>query len=358
LDESTIKSISLLIVKSSHGLIKKKEGTACLELITKADSFVVESHVHFPTDINLLWDSSRKCLDTIILLKKAGIKLAGWGQIGRWYGKIRKVHRACSEIHRKKGGNYQERLSEATQNYLKVCKELAVKLEPSYKDGVLHIASGLAELRHYNLVKALAYYLSMLNKHRDLLKRRVLEGEKIPHEDKHVEWNSKGKTNKSVELGHNTLIVTDQYQFILYHEVYEKQVDKQRTIAIGKAVAEDFSGQAYRLLSMSFDRGFYSLLAKKSLSKLFVEGILPKPGKKSQKQQAEESTENFIAKRKGHSAVEANISQLEHFGLDICRDKGIKGFKRYVAYGVLSYNLHKMGRLLMAMEREKQKKAA
>ena len=58
------------------------------------------------------------------------------------------------------------------------------------------------------------------------------------------------------------------------------------------------------------------------------------------------------------SAVEANISQLEHFGLDICRDKGIKGFKRYVAYGVLSYNLHKMGRLLMAMEQQRRKKAA
>ena len=109
---------------------------------------------------------------------------------------------------------------------------------------------------------------------------------------------------------------------------------------------------------MSFDRGFYSLLAKKALSKLFEEVVLPKSGKKSQKQQAEESEESFVSKRRAHSAVEANISQLEHFGLDICRDKGIKGFKRYVAYGVLSYNLHKMGKLLMAMERQKQKKAA
>ena len=86
--------------------------------------------------------------------------------------------------------------------------------------------------------------------------------------------------------------------------------------------------------------------------------ILPQPGKKSQKQQAEEATATFVAKRRAHSGVEANISQLEHFGLDICRDKGIKGFKRYVAYGVLSYNLHKMGRLLMGWERQKLKAAA
>lgn len=365
LDEETIKQINLVIVKGAHGLIKKNEGVEYLELQTKADSFVVESHVHFPTDINLLWDSCRKCLDVIVLLRKEGVSLTGWGQVGRWFGKVRKVYRACSEVHRKKGGNYQQRLSEATKGYLKLSKELAKKVEPSLLDGALYMASGVADLRVYNLLKELAYYLSMLNKHRDLLRRRVLQGEKIPHEEKifslfepHVEWNSKGKTNKSVEIGHNTLIVTDQYQFILYHEVYEKQVDKQRTIAIGKAVAKDFSGQAYRLLSISFDRGFYSLLAKKALSKLFTEVILPKPGKKSRKQQTEESAESFVAKRKAHSAVEANISQLEHFGLDICRDKGIKGFKRYVAYGVLSYNLHKMGRLLMAMEGKKQKKAA
>lgn len=365
LDEATIKEISLIIVKGSHGLIKKKEGVDCLELITKADSFVVESHVHFPTDINLLWDSCRKCLDTITLLKKAGVKLAGWGQSGRWYGKVRKVYRKCSTIHRTKGRNYHERIAEATRNYLEVSGELAKKIAPSQKQGALYMASGVADLRIFNLLKALDYYWTMLNKHRDLLKRRILLGEKIPHEEKifslfepHVEWNSKGKANKSVELGHNTLIVTDQYQFILYHEVYEQQVDKQRTIAIGKAVAKDFSGETYRLLSMSFDRGFYSLLAKKALSKLFAEVILPKPGRKSQKQQAEEAEESFVSKRRGHSAVEANISQLEHFGLDICRDKGIKGFKRYVAYGVLSYNLHKMGRLLMAMEQQRRKKAA
>ena len=230
--------------------------------MTKADSFVVESHIHFPTDINLLWDSSRKCLDTIILLKKEGVELSGWGQSGKWYGKVRKVYRVCSEIHRKKGANYQQRLSEATQNYLEVSGELAKKVEPSLIQGALCMASGasgMADLKIYSLLKDLEYYLLMLEKHRDLLKRRILLGEKIPHEEKvfsifepHVEWNAKGKTNKEVELGHNTLVVTDQYQFILYHEVYEKQVDKRRTIAIGKAVAAAYSGSTYHLGSISF----------------------------------------------------------------------------------------------------------
>ena len=223
LDEETIKSISLLIVKGSHGLIKKKEGVDCLKLATKADSFVVESHIHFPTDFNLLWDSCRKCLDTIILLKKAGIQLKGWGQSSRWYKKVKKAYRKASEIHRIKGGNYKERLLAAVRLYLSICKELAQKIEPTRMEGALYMASGVADIQIYNLLKALDYYLSMLNKHRDLLKRRVLLGEKIPHSEKifslfepHVEWNSKGKTNKSVELGHNTLIVTDQYLSLIH----------------------------------------------------------------------------------------------------------------------------------------------
>ncbi|MEJ7684789.1 MAG: hypothetical protein WKG06_44485 [Segetibacter sp.] len=40
----------------------KKEDEA---LKLKTDSYAVETNVHFPTDLNLLWDSLRKCLDMI-----------------------------------------------------------------------------------------------------------------------------------------------------------------------------------------------------------------------------------------------------------------------------------------------------
>ena len=52
LGEATIYKISAVIVSGSHGLIKKKEGLDCLNLQIKADSFVVESNSHFPTDLN------------------------------------------------------------------------------------------------------------------------------------------------------------------------------------------------------------------------------------------------------------------------------------------------------------------
>jgi hypothetical protein len=48
--------------------------------------------------------------------------------------------------------------------------------------------------------------------------------------------------------------------------------------------------------------------------------------------------------------------------LDICRDHGIDGFKRYVALAVLGRNLHRLGALLLeqeaADERRRRKRAA
>ena len=55
--------INDVVISFGHKEVFKKRGTQALSL--KTDSFVVEANVHFPTDYNLLWDSSPKALDTI-----------------------------------------------------------------------------------------------------------------------------------------------------------------------------------------------------------------------------------------------------------------------------------------------------
>ena len=58
-DEALLKEINLLVVDAGHKLVKKKEDEA---LKLKTDSYALETNVHFPTDLNLLWDTLRKCL--------------------------------------------------------------------------------------------------------------------------------------------------------------------------------------------------------------------------------------------------------------------------------------------------------
>ena len=64
-----------------------------------------------------------------------------------------------------------------------------------------------------------------------------------------------------------------------------------------------------------------------------------------------ESEKKFVALRKQHSAVESDITALEHHGLNRCLDVGLAGYQRYVGYGVLAYNLHVIGRELLAHAR-------
>ncbi|MFT4567428.1 MAG: IS5 family transposase, partial [Saprospiraceae bacterium] len=52
-------------------------------------------------------------------------------------------------------------------------------------------------------------------------------------------------------------------------------------------------------------------------------------------------------------AVESNINELEHRGLDRCPDRGYKNYKRYISLGICAYNLHKVGK-----ELQRQKVAA
>jgi transposase, IS5 family len=351
LDEETLKEISEVVVKAGHRL-KKNESGERVELNLKTDTYAVESTIHFPTDINLLWDSARKCLDTIELLLKDYI-FTGWRKHNYWCKVVKRAYRRTANIHQKKGKNYEERLKKAAKEYLWRSRELSQRVEQSSK-ALMHV--GLIDIRLAALLEALSYYHGMLEKHIDLVERRIINGEVTPHKEKvfsifepHVEWIQKGKHNKKVELGHNALITTDQYHFIVDHEVLVGQGDKAQPIPLAKRLKERFA-EGYFLNSISFDRGFFSVLAKKALEQDFEQVVMPRKGKKTPQQESEENAKTFVALRKKHSAVESNINELEHCGVNRVPDKGLDRFKKYVALGVLAYNLKRLGKLVMEQE--------
>jgi hypothetical protein len=87
------------------------------------------------------------------------------------------------------------------------------------------------------------------------------------------------------------------------------------------------------------------------LSLYVPEVVMPKRGKKTAAETERESEKKFAALRRAHSAVESDINSLEHHGLNRCLDVGLQGYLRYVGYGVMSCNLHQIGRELLARER-------
>jgi len=291
-------------------------------------------------------------------LSKQNTQLPNWREEKDWRRKLKNQYRKTSEIHRRKGKNYQPRLKTATRDYIVLCKTIVKKCR-STLSLQLPCVSGIKIIA---IMEALRGYVELLEKHIDLLNRRILKGEQIPHQEKmfsifeqHTRWNNKGKAHKKVELGLPVTIVTDQHQFILHHEVMETQTDVDLTQPIGLLLKEKYSAE-YSLSSISFDRGFYSGPAKKELEKHFDLVVMPKPGKKNLAQLQQEAQPKFVALKRAHSTVEANINCLENHGVNRCPDKGIRGFKRYVAFGVLSYNLQHLGKLLMAQQKEEERK--
>ncbi|MCU7902330.1 MAG: transposase, partial [Candidatus Thiodiazotropha sp. (ex Lucinoma aequizonata)] len=189
--------------------------------------------------------------------------------------------------------------------------------------------------------------------------RRVLRGERIPHEAKvffifelHTEWICKGKAGVPVELGLRVNVVEDRDRFILHHQVMEKTTDDQVAVAMVDEIKQRYS----TLRAISMDKGFHSPANQQALKERLECVVLPKKGRRSQVDQARESELEFVRLRKEHSAVESAINALEHHGLDKCPDHGIDGFKRYIALAVVARNIQRLGAVLRQQEQEKEQR--
>lgn len=353
LDETLLEQVNQLVAEAGHQLLKKKEEEV---LRLKTDSYVLETNVHFPTDLNLLWDSSRKCIDAVKLLQEV-TTLKGWRKIKHIYRSLKSQFRKTS--HQVFKGKSEQQKKQSVREYLqqagallKRCQELVAQPPVAFGKEESVIA----------LLQSLSQYCSFVKKFIDQIERRLVKGESIPAAEKiysifeeHTEWINKGKLHRRVELGHLLLITTDKHQFIVDYKVMEKQRDASQVSGLCERIKKNFPGK--KVYSHSFDKGFWSKDNQATLQDAAIEQvILPKRGRHNKEDKERESNPKFKKLRNAHSAVESNINMLEHHGLNRCMDKGLYGYKRCVGLSVLAYNLHILGNALKAKELAEQAK--
>jgi len=352
LDDETLKGINEIIVKLGHGLLKKKE-TEVLHI--KTDSYVMESNVHFPTDYNLLWDSVRKSLDMIKKLTKNESQLKGWRKIKNWRKEIKKKMLILSRTQASSGKNKEKRVEKAAQEYLEITRELAEKVDKFVTKTDFDCVKQEATLID------LCYYHSMMIKHIDLVNRRLILKETIPSKEKiysifetYTEWIAKGKNRPNVELGKRVNIATDQYHLIIDWTISDHTADVDMLIPLADRLISKYNN----IGSLSADKGYYKKENVEVISLCIPQVVIPKKGKLSVAEKQVETSPIFRKLRYKHSAVESNINELEHRGMNRCKDKGYKGFKRYVGIGVIAYNLKRIGEYLLEQDRALHKKVA
>jgi len=348
IDEKLLEKINKIIVKAGREEILKKNE----KIEAKADTYVVETNVHYPTDINLLWDAIRKCITLLVGLSKA-VGIVGWRKSEYWLREIKGLMRLCGRINKSGGKNKEKRRKKIIKEYL----ERAYQLEEKIHESVKELQQKELTVKQSLKIVEIKYFHDMLIKHIDLIDRRFIKEEKIPHEEKvfslfesHTNWINKGKMFPSVELGLKVLVTTDQNGIVLDYKVLEENTgDNKETLELANRLINEYGKH---LKSLSVDKGFSDQKDREILEEYIPEVIMPKKGRLNGTDKEREGQKRFKALKNRHSAIESNINSLEHHGLNRCPDKGLAGFKRYVGLGILAYNLHRIGKHILKKQQE------
>ena len=356
LDDALLQAINARIAAAGREVFAKKDGAPLAAPEVKADSCVLETDVHFPTDPSLLWDSGRKCVDLIEGFLASGHALSGWRKFKDWRRQLKNLQRSTSQIVYRGGPNKEARVKQAVREYLTVGREISGKVRQSLLE-LCDLATCATRW------ETPVYFHTLLDKHLNLVERRLLNGETLPQSEKvfslfepHTEWMQKGKSRPNVELGHKLLIATDQNQLIQDYSVLMQEAEVDQSIPVADRLLGRYGADS--VASLSFDKGF-TREADRQLPGLHIPHVvMPKRGKKNAAETERESGKTFVALRKQHGAVESEINSLEHHGLNRCWDVGIGGYRRYVGLGVMSYNPHVIGRELLARERSERSRGA
>lgn len=360
----TLKKIHDLIVQAGHELKPQ-----AIESV-RGDTFVVETNIHYPTESSLIGDGLRKVV-TLAARWAAERRLPGWRQHEHWLRKVKKLVRDIGRASRLKNQAGQARLQAGYKELLHLAGELlqrawqlAATLRSPGNLSLLDPAGGAG-------AKELLHYADLTAKVCDTARRRVLEGETVPNEEKifsifepHTELIKRGKQPLPIQFGHNVLVIEDALGFVVdYRVVAHGVLDQDLVVPVMKKLQKRFGG---KIKSASFDRAFHTPENQQALAEIVDTPCIVSKGQQQGRQQQEEGTVAFRKARQRHPGVESAIGALQAGnGLKRCRDRSEPGYERYVALGILGRNLQTLGKLLLARDqadcqaaKSKRKRAA
>ena len=162
---------------------------------------------------------------------------------------------------KKRGAQSEARvqaIAQAHQDYISVTQQYLDKARNTVKTLEKTASVSITDVP---ILESIASFGTHADRQIDQIRRRVLNGEIIPHEEKvfslfepHTEWIAKGKAGVPVELGLRVCVLEDQHQFILHHRVMEKETDEQVAVVMVRETKKWFPD----LKTCSVDKGFHS----------------------------------------------------------------------------------------------------
>ena len=333
LSVETISKISQLIVDEGHKLVPDAV-TKC-----RADSFVVETNIHYPTESSLIFDGIRKVIELSVALATA-MGLPGWRQSEHLLRRVKNLTQEIGRVSRSKAPTSKERMRKLYRKLLKRAERILNRAEKSADQGV----NG----PHANVVDttSLRVFVERTRQVAGTAYRRVILGEVVPNEEKlfsifepHTQLYRRGKAATPNQFGRLVMIYEDAAGFVVHHYLLPRDATDE-----GVAVPQTRIVQRRlrnRISELSFDRGFYTPENEKKLSQIVTHPCLPKRDTKGFNEQYQTASVTFRNARRRHPGVESAIGAMQSGnGMERCRDRTEVGFERYLTLAILGRNLH------------------
>jgi len=345
LKPQTIQSLNQAIVaygQELHGEARQK---------VRADSFVIETNIHYPTESSLIYDGIRKTVAQCVCLA-SDLDHSGWRQAKHLTKQIKRIVRNISRIAASKSPKAKAALPAAYENLLNrayVILERAKALLITEKTEGKSVSTASQAI-------AIQRWIELTEQVCDTANRRVLLGENVPNQDKlfslfetHTQLYKRGKAGQPIQYGRLALVFEDGAGFISHYCLMDRSAGDADVILAETRKAQKAHGGEIK--QASFDRGFYSAENKLELAGIVGQVSLCSRHPKQYAEQLASETIDEQMVRYHHAGIESAIGGLQRGnGLSRCRDHSEVGLERYFGLGVLSRNMQVLGKLLIARE--------
>ncbi len=343
LQPSTIERINQAIVSAGHELAPQAA------LSVRADSFVIETNIHYPTESSLIFDGVRKFVPLCVELARL-IDADGWRQSEYLVKKIKKLKQNIGRIAASKSPKKKEALVSLYGDLLDRANMLLERAT-----GLINTArNDVSSVELLAKTMEIERWIELTEQVCDTARRRVLLGETVPNCDKlfslfetHTQLYRRGKAGQPNQYGRLALVYEDGAGFISHYHLLDRDAGDQDVVVNQTQVAQRKHGG--QIETASFDRGFHSDENELALQEV-VDDVCVLPRHPVQyAERLKEGSIEFHRTRLHHSGIESAIGALQRGnGLKRCRDRSEVGFKRYFGLAVLGRNIHTLGKLLLS----------
>jgi len=345
LTPDTLKAINDLVVQAAVDL-GLEDGSKL-----RADTTVVETDIHHPTDNTLLWDVVRVVTRLVGQLAKA-LKRR---RIKGFCNRTRAARRRMQEIQRMTSRQRQERQTATYRALIGIAEEVVESARWVLQDTSKASSKDVfADLAVAGFREEIEHYCGLGTRVINQARRRILDGEQLATAEKiysifepHTDLIMRGKVRTPVEFGHKVFLAESAKGLITQYKVLKGNPSDAAHVAPSLKRHKKAFGHAPQLYGA--DRGFFSEQNVASCARSGVSTVcIPqRGGKKAPEREAYEKSAAFKKGQRFRAGIEGRISVLSRGrGMKRCLAEGSERFELWVGAAVLANNLMVIAALL------------